>query len=64
MCLSNAGLYTPTLPYGTSITLGHFTCLSTTSGMKCTLANGNGFILARSGATPVGSVTVTKTTSG
>ncbi len=63
-CLSNAGLNTPTLPYGTSITLGPFTCLSMTTGMKCTLAHGNGFVLARSGVTPLGSVTVTTTTSG
>jgi hypothetical protein len=63
MCLSNAGLNTPELSYGTSITLGPFTCLSMTSGMRCTLGNGNGFILARSGVTPLGSVTVTTTTS-
>jgi hypothetical protein len=63
-CLSNAGLNTPQLPYGTSITLGPFTCLSTTTGMKCTLGNGNGFILARSGVTPLGGVTLTTTTSG
>jgi hypothetical protein len=37
-CLSNAGLNTPQLPYGSSITLGPFTCLSMTTGMKCTLA--------------------------
>lgn len=63
-CLSNAGLNTPELPYGTSITLGPFTCLSMTTGMKCTLSNGNGFILARSGVTPLGSVTVTTTNGG
>jgi hypothetical protein len=63
-CLANAGLNTPELPYGTSITLGPFTCLSTTTGMRCTLSNGNGFILARSGVTPLGSVTVTTTNSG
>jgi hypothetical protein len=63
-CLSNAGLNTPELRYGTSIALGPFTCLSMTSGMKCTLGNGNGFTLARSGVTPLGSVTVTTSTSG
>jgi hypothetical protein len=63
-CLSNAGLNTPQLPYGTSITLGPFTCLSMTTGMKCALGNGNGFILARSGVTPLGSVTVTTSNSG
>lgn len=64
LCLSNAALGTPQLPYGTSITLGPFTCLSMTTGMKCTLGNGNGFVLARSGVTPLGGVTVTQTTSG
>jgi hypothetical protein len=63
-CLSNAGLNTPQLPYGTSITLGPFTCLSMTTGMQCTLGNGNGFILARSGVRPLGSVTVTTANSG
>jgi hypothetical protein len=63
ICLSNAGLNTPQLPYGTSITLGPFTCLSMTTGMKCTLGNGNGFVLSRSGVTALGGVTVT-TTSG
>jgi hypothetical protein len=63
-CLSNAGLNTPQLPYGTSITLGPFSCLSMTTGMKCTLGNGNGFVLARSGVTPLGGVTVTQTTGG
>ena len=58
LCLSNAALGTPQLPYGTSITLGPFTCLSMTTGMKCTLGNGNGFVLARSGVTPLGGVTV------
>jgi hypothetical protein len=64
LCLANAGLNTPQLPYGTSITLGPFTCLSMTTGMKRTLNNGNGFVLARSGITPLGGVTVTTTTSG
>ena len=39
-CLSNAGIDTPTLAYGQSITLGPFTCVSSTAGMKCTLASG------------------------
>lgn len=63
-CLSNAGLNTPRLPYGTAITLGPFTCLSMTTGMKCTLGNGNGFVLSRAGVTPLGNVTVTQTTGG
>ncbi len=63
-CLANAGLNTPVLPYATSITLGPFTCLSLTTGMRCTLANGNGFIIATSGVTPLGRVAVTTATSG
>ena len=60
-CLSNAGLGTPTLHYGVSIGLGPFTCLSTESGIRCTLGNGNGFVIARSGVTPLGSATVAST---
>ena len=45
-CLSNAGENTPTLAYGQSITLGPFTCASSTAGMKCTLANGDGFSIS------------------
>jgi hypothetical protein len=63
-CLSNAGVNTPQLPYGTSITLGPFTCLSLTTGMKCTLGNGNGFVLAKSGVTPLGGVTVSTANNG
>jgi hypothetical protein len=47
-----------------SITLGDVTCLSTTSGMKCTLNNGDGFLIATAGITPLGSVTVQTSTSG
>jgi hypothetical protein len=62
-CLSNAGLNTPELPYGTSISLGPFICLSTTSGMRCTLANGAGYVISTSGVAALGSATVTNTTS-
>ncbi len=59
-CLSNAGLNTPTLGYGQSITLAPFTCVSSTAGMQCTVcASGAGFLIAASGVTPVGSATVT-----
>ena len=58
-CLGNAGVGTPTLHYGTSVALGPFTCLSTISGVRCTLANGNGFMIAKTGVTPIGAVTVT-----
>ena len=53
-CLSNAGENTPTLAYGQSITLGPFTCASSTAGMKCTLANGDGFLISTSAMTVVG----------
>jgi hypothetical protein len=58
-CLSNAGIDTPTLAYGQSITLGPFTCVSSTAGMTCTIASGAGFLIAASGITPLGSATVT-----
>lgn len=62
-CLANAGLNTPTLQYGYSISNGPFTCLSLTTGMKCTLTNGNGFVMAASGVTPIGGVSVTRSNS-
>lgn len=58
-CLSNAGENTPTLAYGQSITLGPFTCQSSTAGIRCTLQSGAGFLIATSGVTPQGSATVT-----
>jgi hypothetical protein len=62
-CLSNGGLNTPTLGYGQSITLGPFTCASSTAGMKCTLANGDGFLIASSGTTALGKATVAPSTT-
>jgi len=62
-CLSNAGVNTPTLGYGQSITLGPFTCASSTAGMKCTLANGDGFLISSSATTALGNATVTTGTS-
>jgi hypothetical protein len=50
-CLSNPGENTPTLQYGQTISLGPFTCASSTAGMKCTLSNGDGFTIATSGIT-------------
>jgi hypothetical protein len=58
-CLSNAGENTPTLAYGQSITLGPFTCASSTAGMKCTLANGDGFLVSSSATTALGNAKVT-----
>ena len=57
-CLANAGVGTPTLGYGDSIRLGPFTCLSSMAGMRCTLANGDGFLISRSGTTPLGNSSV------
>jgi hypothetical protein len=58
-CLSNAGLGTPTLHYGQSITLGPFTCSSATSGITCMLGNGDGFLIAKGGVTALGNAKVT-----
>jgi hypothetical protein len=38
-----------TLSYGQSTTLGPFTCESLTTGMRCTVADGQGFQIARAG---------------
>ncbi len=57
-CLSNAGENTPTLAYGSVITLGPFTCQSSAAGVKCTLTSGAGFVISSSAITPQGSATV------
>jgi hypothetical protein len=57
-CLSNAGDNTPVLAYGQSITLGPFTCSSSTAGIKCTLANGDGFLISSTATTALGNATV------
>jgi hypothetical protein len=57
-CLSNAGENTPTLAYGQSITLGPFMCASSTAGIKCTLASGDGFLISSSAVTPLGNAKV------
>ena len=61
-CLSNAGTNTPTLAYGQSITLGRFTCASSTVGIKCTLANGDGFLISSAATTALGSAKVAGST--
>jgi hypothetical protein len=58
-CLANAGVGTPTLHYGVSIALGPFACSSSMSGITCKLANGDGFLIAKAGVTPLGRATVT-----
>jgi hypothetical protein len=57
-CLSNAGVKTPTLAYGQSITLGPFTCASASAGMKCTLAGGDGFLISASATAALGNAKV------
>ena len=52
-CLSNPGLNTPVLPYGTSMTLGPYTCLSETTGVTCRIATGTGFTISTSGIADV-----------
>jgi hypothetical protein len=63
-CLSNAGLNTPVLAYGQSITLGAFSCQSSTAGIACTLQSGAGFLIAASGVTPKGGATVAAVATG
>ena len=53
-CLSNAGVNTPTLAYGTETGAGPFTCVSLTEGMTCTVSSGKGFSISTSGITNVG----------
>jgi len=53
-CMSNAGIDTPVLPYGSATGVGPFRCLSETSGMRCTTTNGKGFTISSSATTPVG----------
>jgi hypothetical protein len=56
-CLGNAAVNTPTLGYGTSITLGPFTCVSTTTAMRCARRDGQGFAISAAGVTPIGGAT-------
>jgi hypothetical protein len=51
-CLGNSGINTPTLAYGQATGVGPFVCQSATSGITCT-AGGRGFLISRSGITPV-----------
>jgi hypothetical protein len=53
-CLSNPPLNTPVMPYGTSMSLGPFTCLSATTGVSCTIAGGKGFMISTAGIADLG----------
>jgi hypothetical protein len=48
-CLGNPADGIPTLAYGTSTGTGPFRCLSTRSGVICTVRSGKGFKISRSG---------------
>jgi hypothetical protein len=52
-CLSNAGVGTPTLAYGTETGVGPFRCVSATSGMTCTVTSGMGFTINAAGITTI-----------
>ncbi len=57
MCLSNAGMNTPTLPYSSATGVGPLWCVSMTGGMMCA-GSGTGFEISRAGiATCAGSST-------
>jgi len=53
-CLSNAGVDTPTLAYGTETGVGPFRCVSATTGITCTVTSGKGFTINTAGITPGG----------
>jgi hypothetical protein len=53
-CLSNAGLGTPVLGYGSVTGVGPFRCLSAISGVACTVTSGKGFEISKAGIKPVG----------
>ena len=46
-CLGNGPEGAFTLRYGHATQLGPFRCLSQAAGMRCTVASGRGFVLAR-----------------
>ena len=53
-CLSNPGINTPVLPYGTRMVLGPFSCLSAQAGVTCTITSGKGFRISSAGIVDVG----------
>lgn len=52
-CVGNPADNAPTLAYGTSTGAGPFRCLSTASGVICTVRSGKGFEISRSGIVAV-----------
>jgi len=53
-CLGNPPPGIPTLGYGQMMPWGPFKCLSEEDGVTCTVAGGRGFMISRSGITPIG----------
>ena len=53
-CLSNAGLNTPILAYGTTTGVAPFTCASATTGVTCTVTSGKGFQISTAGIKHIG----------
>ncbi|GAB3036303.1 hypothetical protein H7J11_21840 [Mycobacterium bourgelatii] len=53
-CIGNASEDTPTLEYGSTASVGPFSCRSETSGVTCTVTTGRGFTISSSGITAVG----------
>jgi len=51
--LGNPGPGIPVLPYGTATGSDPFLCLSTTSGVTCTIVSGKGFTISRAGVVAV-----------
>jgi hypothetical protein len=47
--LGNAGANTPTLTSGEAVAEGPFTCQVINDGVKCTIADGDGFYLSPAG---------------
>ena len=52
--LGNPAVETPVLAYGAAIGNSAFLCLSTTTGITCTIPSGQGFTISRSGISTVG----------
>jgi hypothetical protein len=51
--LGNPAPDTPVLPYGTATGEGPYQCLSSVSGISCTVTSGKGFRISRSGIEPI-----------
>ena len=56
-CLGNPADHIPTLAYGTFTGAGPFRCLSTTSGVICTVRSGKGFKISKAGISAVQATT-------